>query len=142
MKNKKGFTIIELIVVISIIGIISIIAAPHFANTNVFQENSDVNQVKFLLKTAQKIAIAQRRDIYILVNGQQVDLCYTNTNPCPNNELVSFQNQSLMINIKSSLSIPSGLFFNSLGIVGNNLITITVGSQNIDIEGGTGYVHQ
>ena len=133
---------VELIVVISIIGIIAIIAAPHFANTNIFQQNSDVNQVKFLLKIAQKVSIAQRRNVYIIVNQQQVDLCYQNKVPCPSNEEVMFQNQSMLSTIKSPISIASGLFFNSVGNVGNNLVTIGVGSQNIFIEGGTGYVHQ
>lgn len=133
---------VELIVVISIIGIMAIIAAPHFANTNIFQQNSDVNQVKFLLKIAQKVSIAQRRNVYIMVNQQQVDLCYQNTVPCPSNEEVMFQNQSMLSTIKSPISISSGLFFNSIGNMGNNLVTIGVGSQNIFIEGGTGYVHQ
>lgn len=49
-KNKKGFTLIELIVVIAIIGILAAIAIPRFSG---FQGSANVKAAKTTMQTIQ-----------------------------------------------------------------------------------------
>lgn len=139
---KNGFTMIELIVVIAIISIISAMAIPRFANTVTFKQRTSFDQVLFITKLAQKTAIAQRRNIYITQQSNTLILCYNNTIPCPNNQTVTLQGQTITANLQNvSTTIPSGLNFNSSGIVSISPINFLVGTQIIYIEGTTGYVH-
>lgn len=61
LKNKKGFTLVELIIVIAILGIIAAIAVPKFKN---IQESSkrkaDVVTAKMLAK-ATELAIVEEK---------------------------------------------------------------------------------
>jgi len=50
-KNRKGFTLIELIVVIAILGILAVVIVPRFAN---FTKNAQHNSVLSDAKSAQK----------------------------------------------------------------------------------------
>lgn len=54
IKNRKGFTLIELVVVIAIIGILAIIAIPRFAGT---RENANDSAVVSNLRNIENAAI-------------------------------------------------------------------------------------
>jgi prepilin-type N-terminal cleavage/methylation domain-containing protein len=57
--NKKGFTLIELIVVIAILGILAVIAIPRLAG---IQENANVKAVVANLKTIENAAMTYAAD--------------------------------------------------------------------------------
>ncbi len=57
--KQRGFTIVELIVVIVLLGILSAVAIPRFANVTSFQSASLRHTVLGSLKLAQKTALAQ-----------------------------------------------------------------------------------
>ena len=60
MKNKKGFTLIELMIVIAIIGIISAIAVPNY--------------LSYRISSANATAKADARSFYNLALAQAADL--------------------------------------------------------------------
>lgn len=58
MVKQRGFTIVELIMVIVILGIISAVAVPRFFDRKVFDERFYFEEVLSIVRYAQKLAVA------------------------------------------------------------------------------------
>lgn len=142
MKNNNGFTLVELVIAIAVIGIIAIVAAPRFAKTSTFSDRANSDKVKFILKIAQKAAMAQRRDIFIVKSGNNISACYTNANPCPSNQSLTLNGKDFSANIGNTNIVLPSIKFNSLGNTDSGKLTVQVGSRNIYIEAESGYVHE
>lgn len=73
--GQSGFTLVELIIVIVVIGILGVSAARYF-NRATFDAAGYSNQVGSLIRYGQKLAIAQNRSVFVRLNGSSVALCY------------------------------------------------------------------
>ncbi len=62
MKNS-GFTLVELIVVMIIIGVLAVAALPRFFDRQTFDARGFADATQAMLRYAQKAAIAQRRNV-------------------------------------------------------------------------------
>jgi MSHA pilin protein MshA len=67
MNNQKGFTLIELIVVIVILGILSAVAVPKFVDMQVDARQSSINALAGAVRSAVALAHSQA-----LVKGKNV----------------------------------------------------------------------
>lgn len=86
MKRSAGFTLIELIIVIVILGILAVTAAPKFLNLQGDARTSTVNAMKGAVQSAAAMAYskaiiagkdkASSATAGITVNGNGVDLVY------------------------------------------------------------------
>lgn len=74
--SRGGFTIVELILVIVLIGIISTVAVMRFTDTRHFSAIAFSQEVRSLVRFGQKLAIAQNRAIYLVTSPSRVALCY------------------------------------------------------------------
>jgi MSHA pilin protein MshC len=73
--DRKGFTLIELVMVLVLIGIIAVVAAPRLANITVTNSGAFSDKLKADVRYAQNLAMTK---------GQRYRV-YFNTNPAPAN---------------------------------------------------------
>lgn len=70
-----GFTMIELVVTMIIIGILAVAVLPRFASVSGFEASAQGDRLAALLGYTQKLAIAQRRLIYVDLGTSPQQLC-------------------------------------------------------------------
>lgn len=74
---------VELIVVMVLIGIISTIAVSRFFERTSFDAVSWADQARSMLRHGRKIAIAQNRPVFVLLQPDRVALCFAADPACP-----------------------------------------------------------
>jgi MSHA pilin protein MshC len=86
-SNNRGFTIVELVVVIVILGIISAVAAPRFFDLQGYKEIAFKDELVSALRFAQKRAVASGEVVEVVVDPGERDffLQYDDNNDTPVN---------------------------------------------------------
>lgn len=79
MAGVKGFTIVELIAVIIVVGILAAMAGSRLMDRSPFDAVAFSDQSTALIRYAQKIAVAQNRSVYVRLGAPGIALCYTAT---------------------------------------------------------------
>lgn len=148
--RKKGFTLIELIMVIVILGVLAVFAAPKLFDNLAFTGRGLHDETMALLRFAQKTAIAQRRAVCVTVNSTGVSLAMFIANPAPATcaAATAAQLQTLTppFTPKGGTGLASATTPFQFTPLGNTdqpaAITLTVANSTpITIAPGTGYVY-
>jgi len=71
-----GFTMVELITVLLVMGILGAIGVERFFDSKQSDASAYAAQVKTIVRYAQKVAVAQHRAVYVSVGSNSVGLCY------------------------------------------------------------------
>jgi MSHA pilin protein MshC len=79
---SRGFTMVELILVIVVAGILAAVAVPRMVGRSGFDTRGFADQLAATVRFAQKLAVAQRRDVYVQLTASDATLCYSATAPC------------------------------------------------------------
>lgn len=135
--HQRGFTLVELITIMVIIGILAVSALPRFFDANVFQQRGSQDQIKSALRYAQKVAIAQHKIISVTISNATSSDCTTTLNASGNVDCVVQTTVSASTQRFNSLGQPIDV----AGVPLTTGTTITVSGLNITIEAETGYVH-
>lgn len=75
-STSQGFTLVELVVTIMVVGIMAAVAIPRFADQKGYQSRAFYEQVQEAIKFAQKAALAQRKSVYVTTTATTLTACY------------------------------------------------------------------
>jgi MSHA pilin protein MshC len=75
-SRARGFTMIELVAVIVLVGILAAFAAPRFMQNDAFDARTFTDQNLNMLRYAQKLAIAQGRPVFAVLGAERIALCF------------------------------------------------------------------
>lgn len=139
---SSGFTLVELIVVIVILGIISINVGSRFLSGSAFADRKVADELIEAIRYAQHIAMSRGGYIKVVTTATSYSVEKTDNTPIPNPNRSG--NYSVTIPANTSLN-PVTISFNGLGQPTPNAnSTITIGTPTvitITVEGETGYAH-
>ncbi|KXS32281.1 MAG: General secretion pathway protein H [Candidatus Gallionella acididurans] len=148
--HQRGFTLIELVMVIVIAGILAVVVAPRMFDANVFKSRGFADQVQATLRYAQKAAIAQRRNVCVTLTASSITLMIATV---PGTASSCTANLALPGGGSNSIPSPAtgitmtytsaSFNFDGLGSTpAAQTITVSGGAPNsIVVEAQTGYVH-
>lgn len=167
IARQGGFTMVELIIVMVLIGIMAAIAAGRFFDRSGFETRAYADQVRAMLRYAQKAAIARNNPVYVRFEEHRISLCHAVPEAgCPAEALVvspaGFDGDGAHCGSGSGycLGKPDGLawdatpaqdwiMFDGLGrpVLANGKpagisLTLSAGSETeqVHVTGETGYV--
>ena len=154
--RSSGFTLVELIGVMIIVGILAVAALPRFFDKQIFESRGFHDELLSVLRYAQKSAIAQRRSVCVAFGANSVTLTIAsvaNSNTCNTNLRSPTGTAPFVVTASSGVSFaaaPTSFLFNSLGqpvnatggAIATQTIQVSDTGRSIIIETDTGYVHQ
>lgn len=161
LRSQLGFTLIELIMVIVILGVLAVFAAPRILNTDDFYARGFHDETLGYLRFAQKSAIAQRRTVCVAfgagITGSvtlTIASAAATLNCASAGTLTGPKGESpVVLNARSGVqygTVPASFNFDGLGqpltsagaAQATQTFQVTGASQSITVETTTGYVHE
>jgi MSHA pilin protein MshC len=160
-----GFTIVELIAVIVIVGLIAAVSGPRFFDVNIFRQKGFYDETLAAIRYAQKYAVATGCAVQVVVAGNSYTLsqvamgtynladytaCNTPDYPTPIKDPTNTGNFTRTAPTDVTLtSAPATFVFcprgdtsagACTGTYANVNVTLNVNAQAINVRGETGFV--
>ena len=148
-SRANGFTLIELIMVIVVLGALSLFIAPRFTSKTNFDTLSFFQELKTAIRFAHKLSIASGCEVQVSLTANSYSLFYPNTASNPPD---AFGTNPVSHPVQSgaySGSSPSGVgiasfgnfFFTASGAPSSSgTITVNPGGRQMVVNPLTGFV--
>ena len=150
----NGFSLVELVATLAVIGIIAVFAVPRMTDRSAFQSRGFYDQAQSIIRYAQKIAVAQRQSapkppVFVVITATQVSVCYDNTCAAAVTDPSTGSALSVSAPTGVTLAPPTTFSFSGSGApsIGAQLaINVnSAGTGDVNrmfyVEAQTGYVH-
>lgn len=143
---SRGFTMVELILVIAVAGILAAVAMPRMIGRTSFDTRGFADELSATVRFAQKLAVAQRTTVFVRLTASDATLCYdaacVTPAPGPGGE------KPYTVSAPGGVAIASSLAALAFDAGGRPNIAAPLaiqvngsGTHTIRVERETGYVH-
>jgi MSHA pilin protein MshC len=150
--RHAGFTTVELVVTIVLIGVLAAIALPQLTGTSAYDQLGFTDRTLAILQYAQKSAISRRRQVCVTFTATSATLRFSSAfTPAvcdtdltgPGGELIPGGFTIAASGQVKYAPTPANFTFNPLGqaSVGQAITFNGVNVRAITVESDTGYVH-
>lgn len=150
LQHRTGYTLIELVVVITILGVIAAVAGPRFFNTQPFSQRGYADEIASAMRYSQKVAVASGCNVRLAITTtgynalQQVasgNRCNA-TSPVYSTTVLRSDGSALSGTPPSDANVSGAatLIFDNKGAVISGATNLTVGSYTLALDAATGFV--
>ena len=139
--DSRGFTIVELVVVIVLLGILAAYALPKFFNLGDYQARAAYDEVAGALRYAQKLAVGSGCAVRVNITGNSYALQQP-TGSCTSAAFSTITGHPInngTISGTNLSSFPTSFTFDAMGRSSDE-VTVAVGGRNIKVIAETGTV--
>ena len=154
-RPARGFTLVEMVATLTVIGTLAAFAIPRFVGRTGFESRGFHDQAQSVVRYAQKLAIAQRQSapkgpLYVVISASQVRVCYDAG--CTSAVMDPTTGAALAISAPAGVALDPVTAFSFDGggtpSLGSQLAISVTSSEAGDVtrtfyvEAQTGYVHE
>ena len=146
LATSRGFTLAELVMVLVIVSVLAVAAMPAMFGRLTFDTRRFADQVRAAIQYAQKVAVAQRRNVCVTVTASSLSLTQGTSAgaACSAAVFDVSTGAGFVLNAPGSVSFSGAvtIAFDALGQTASAATVTVTGDQSIpiNVEAVTGYV--